>query len=205
MVELAKPYVGELRERVTRIARDNKLLLTIGMPEKNGTAIYNSMIAVGPNGDLLARYRKTHLWAAESKWAQPGDEFASFRTEQAHFGLMLCYDTRFPEVARALALQGAEVLLVASAWRSSHAHEWRLCAQARAIDNGVYLAGCDAILEADHFECAGASIIAGPDGSVLARSHLKKEENDYSRDRFDGFEKRRDDLPLLQHRRPELY
>ncbi len=205
MAEFAQPFAGELQARVAQIARTHNMLFTFGMPEREGDAIFNTMIAVGANGDLLARYRKMHLWAAESKWAQAGDAYVTFKTELAHFGMWLCYDTRFPEAARVHALRGVEVALVASAWRSSHVEEWRLCARARAIDNGIFVAGSDAVLEAEHFNCAGGSIIAGPNGDVLALSDKGQEGMILAEIDIAALHERRKDLPLLQHRRPELY
>ncbi|MDZ7268499.1 MAG: carbon-nitrogen hydrolase family protein [candidate division KSB1 bacterium] len=205
MTGLAMPFAGALADRLAELARVNKLLLAFGMPERDGAAIYNSLIAIAPDGRELARYRKTHLWAAETRWAKAGDCFVSFQTEQAHFGLMLCYDTRFPEVSRALALRGVTILLVASAWRSSHVEEWRFCARARALDNGVFLAGSDAILDADHFKCAGGSLIAGPAGEILAQARYHEESMIVAEIDTAALAARRRDLPLLEQRRPELY
>ncbi len=205
MAELAQPFSGELAERMAAIAQKSRITFAFGLPEKEGSRNYNTLIVIGANGEMLARYRKMHLWAAESKWAQPGNEYITFQTELAHFGLWLCYDTRFPEVGRVHALAGVEVALVASAWRSSHVEEWRLCARARAIDNGIFLAGCDALLDADHFQCAGGSIIAGPQGSVLAAAEKNQEGMIVAEIDTALIHSRRVDLPLLQHRRPELY
>lgn len=205
MAELARPFAGELRERVAMMAQSHNMLFTFGMPEREGEAIFNTMIAIDAKGEMLARYRKMHLWAAESKWARAGDTYVTFKTELAHFGIWLCYDTRFPEVARVHALRGVEVALVASAWRSSHVEEWRLCARARALDNGIFVAGSDAVLGADHFNCAGGSIIAGPNGSVLALAEKETEGMIIAEVDIAALHERRKDLPLLQHRRPELY
>lgn len=205
MIELAQPFDGELRERIAQLAIDCRLLVAFGMPERDGGNCYNTIIAVGTDGTVLGHYRKTHLWAAEEKWATPGDALVAFDFQHVRFGMMLCYDTRFPEVARSLALQGCQVLLVSSAWRSSHAHEWRFCVRARALDNGVFVAGSDALLEAEHFRCAGASIIAGPDGSVVTESDLQTDSMITAELDFDWLNQRRDDLPLLRQRRPALY
>jgi len=205
MAELAQPFAGALSNRIAAIAQDNHMLIAFGMPEREGDRIYNTMIAVGPEGHLLARYRKTHLWAAESRWATPGTEFVTFQTNLARFGLMLCYDARFPEVTRSLALQDVEVVLVGSAWRSSHVQEWRLCIRARAIDNGIFVAGSDTLLETEHFQCAGGSLIVGPDGGELALAELGKEGMIKAEIDTEILSARRRDLPLLQERRPELY
>ena len=205
MAELAQPFSGSLQERIAALAQKNKITLVFGMPEKDGEARYNALIAIGAQGETLAHYRKMHLWAAESKWAQPGSAYAAFKTDAAHFGLWLCYDTRFPEVARVHALQGVEVALVASAWRSSHVEEWRLCARARAIEYGIFVAGSDALLQAEHFQCAGGSIIAGPDGGVLALAEKEQEGMIVAEVDISVLKTRRADLPLLQQRRPELY
>jgi predicted amidohydrolase len=205
MAELAQPFTGGLKERLAEIAQKNRITFAFGMPEKEGPVNYNTMMALGARGETLGRYRKMHLWAAESKWAQPGNEFVSFKTELAHFGMWLCYDTRFPEVARVHALQGVEVALVASAWRATHVEEWRLCARARALDNGIFVAGSDAVLDADHFKCAGGSIITGPQGDVLALAKKNQEGMIVAEIDTGMLAARREDLPLLQHRRPELY
>lgn len=205
MTRLALPFAGLLRARVAEIARAHEILLVFGMPEREDENVYNSLIALDSKGNELGRYRKTHLWAAESKWATPGNQFVTFKTEYAHFGLMLCYDTRFPEVSRTLALQGVDVALVASAWRSTHVEEWRFCARARALDNGIFLAGSDAILEAEHFTCAGGSLIAGPDGRVMASANYEEEGMITAEIDTERITERRQDLPLLQQRRPELY
>ncbi len=205
MAKWAMPFAEELRERVAAIAVQNRLLLAFGMPEREGNQLYNSLVAVGPEGNELACYRKTHLWAAESRWATPGDRFISFQTPLAHFGLMLCYDTRFPEVSRVLALRGVQVALVASAWRASHVEEWRFCARARAMDNGIFVAGSDAILDADHFSCAGGSLIVGPSGEILALAPYREESMIITTIDTAAITRRRQDLPLLQQRRPELY
>lgn len=205
MVDLAQPFEGALRARISEIARAYEIFFVFGMPEREGENIYNALIALDAEGNELGRYRKTHLWAAESKWAMPGDQFISFETKYAHFGLMLCYDTRFPEVSRTLALRGVEVALVASAWRSTHVEEWRLCARARALDNGIFLAGSDAILAAEHFTCAGGSLIAGPDGQTMALANYGEEGMITAEIDTERIAERRRDLPLLQQRRPELY
>jgi len=205
MAELAQPFSGKVQESIAEMAQQNRVLLAFGMPEKEGEYCYNTLIAVTAQGETQARYRKMHLWAAESKWAQPGHEYATWKNELAHFGLWLCYDTRFPEVARVHALQGVEVALVASAWRASHVEEWRQCARGRALDNGIFVAGCDALLDAGHFQCAGGSIIAGPEGGVLASAELNQEGMIIAEIDTDAIAARRADLPLLYHRRPELY
>ncbi len=205
MRQAALPFAGALAERVAEIATANRVLLAFGMPERDGNEVYNSLIAVGPQGHEVARYRKTHLWAAESKWARPGNRLVTCQTELAHFGFMLCYDTRFPEVSRVLALRGAEVLLVASAWRASHVEEWRLCARARALDNGIFVAGCDAILDADHFKCAGGSLIVGPAGEIMVQANYSEENLIIADIDTAAIAARRQDLPLLEQRRPGLY
>ena len=205
MIKLALSFAGPLRERIIAIAKKNNILLVFGMPEKDGDQIFNSMIAVSPIGDVLGCYHKTHLWPTEYKWASPGDRFVTFETELAHFGMLLCYDTRFPEAARSLALQGVEVILIGSAWRATHAHEWRFCVQARALDNGVYIAGSDTLLDAKHHKCLGSSLIVGPSGQILTQADFGKECLIVAEIDPALLHAQRHDLPLLQHRRPELY
>ncbi|MDQ0617304.1 nitrilase-related carbon-nitrogen hydrolase [Arthrobacter globiformis] len=133
---------------------------------------YNTLVAFGPDGSRLAVYRKIHLFDAqgfgESRFIKPGlsTEPVVFEAGGARFGLMTCYDLRFPELARSLADAGAQVLLVCSSWvpGTHKTEQWLALNAARAIDNSVYVAG---VCQAPPVS-VGRSLLVDPMGYVEA-------------------------------------
>jgi predicted amidohydrolase len=163
------PFVGEL----TRIARGHDVVVVAGLLERAGDErrVRNTVVAVGADGSL-AHYRKLHLYDAfgqrESDWIEPGelDEPRTFEFGGLRFGLMTCYDLRFPEVGRLLVDAGADVFLVPAEWVRGplKEHHWRTLLHARAIENTVFVAA------ADHPPPlgVGSSLIVDPQGVELA-------------------------------------
>ena len=145
-------------------------VFTINIPGNDGKVI-NALIAV-KNGEIIARYDKLHLYDAfsvqESLTVQEGDRIAPLlEIEGFKFGLMTCYDLRFPELARSLALQGADAFLLPSAWVKGpqKEHHWKVLATARALENTCYMLAVS--------ECGviniGNSLIVDPLGVVIGQ------------------------------------
>jgi predicted amidohydrolase len=142
--------------------------------ERRGT-VYNSAALFGPTGDLLGVYRKTHLFPTERRsagratgWSTPGREPVVVETPLAAIGLTICYDGDFPELYRCEAIRGAEVIVRPSALLRSF-EIWDLTNRARAYDNHVYIAGCNAIgPDAGGNYYFGHSMIVSPIAQVLA-------------------------------------
>ena len=120
------------------------------------------------------------------------------------YGGWICYDTRFPEVGRAAAIGGAEVGLVPTAWLGP-TEEWRLALRARALDNGIFVAGADIISKDPGLRCRGASMIAGPHGEILAQAQEDNEGIIWADLSQETLTKQRERLPLLKHRRTDLF
>ncbi len=157
--------------RLAGLARDHGLHVVAGLAERAGRAVYNSAVAVGPRG-VLGTYRKVHLFDAEKRWFEPGRApWPIYRMGAARVGVLICFDWRFPEAARALALGGAEVL----AHPSNLVH--RHCPAAmrtRALENRVFCATANRV-GADRrprttIRFTGTSQIVDPYGRVLARA-----------------------------------
>jgi predicted amidohydrolase len=164
------PFVGEL----TALAAEYGIAIVCGLNEATdeGDRIHNTLLAVDGSGDVVATYRKLHLYDAfgytESSLVQPGEiePPQTFTVGGLRFGLQTCYDLRFPEVTRRLVDAEADVVLVPAEWVPGPLKEdhWTTLVRARAIENTVYLAAAD--------QCgrngAGNSMIVDPMGVVLA-------------------------------------
>lgn len=167
--DLDGPFVAQLRE----MAAAHHVVIAAGVVERgsDGRRVRNTAVAVGADG-LLARYRKMHLYDAfgqrESDWVEPGEIEAPqvFEVDGMRFGLMTCYDLRFPEVARTLADAGADVVLVPAEWvrGALKEHHWRTLLHARAIENTLFVAA------ADHPPPLGVgnSMVVDPQGVEIA-------------------------------------
>lgn len=176
-----EPVDGPLFQRVGRAAK--QLGLYIAFPayergESEGT-VYNSVGLFGPDGDLLGLYRKTHLFPTErlagGGWSTAGTEPVVVHTPLASFGLSICYDGDFPELFRCEAILGAEVVLRPSALLRSFAI-WELTNQARAYDNHVYIAACNAVgTDAGGNHYFGHSMIVSPIAQTLALARGSEE------------------------------
>jgi predicted amidohydrolase len=134
--------------------------------------VYNSAMLAGPSGEILGVYRKTHPFCTELRsrggWVTPGDNVCVVTTELGRIGLMVCFDGDFPELARIMALQGAEVLARPSALLRS-ADIWELTNRARAYDNHVYVVGANAVgIDPGGVLFFGNSMIVTPTAEVLA-------------------------------------
>jgi predicted amidohydrolase len=171
---VAEPLDGPVCRELAATALRHGITLVAGVveaSEEEGRA-YNTLVAFGPSGTRLAAYRKIHLFDAqgfgESTFIKPGPSTdpVVFEAGGARFGLMTCYDLRFPELARSLADAGAQVLLVCSSWvpGTHKTEQWLALNAARAIENSVYVAG---VCQAPPVS-VGRSILVDPMGYVEA-------------------------------------
>jgi len=180
----AEPTSGPTAELMGRLARELGIYLLAGsfleeIPEVKKS--YNTSLFFGPDGSLLARYRKIHLFdvaiergvtALESETREHGDEVVAADTEFARMGLTICYDLRFPELYRALVNKGAQVIFVPAAFTAftGEAH-WEPLLRARAIENQIYIIAPDQIgHNPKSFATYGNSMIVDPWGRILARA-----------------------------------
>ena len=147
LAAVAEPLDGPFVSALAFLAREHGTAIVAGMFEATDGLPYNTLVALDANGDLIAAYRKVHLYDSfgyrESDRLTPGPlEVATVDVADARIGVMTCYDLRFPEIARLLVDAGATVLAVPAAWvrgplKESH---WDTLLRARAIENTVYVA-----------------------------------------------------------------
>jgi omega-amidase len=196
--------------KLQQIAQAHSIALISGIAEREGARIYNTQIVIDASGKLVARYRKAHLFTAarigEDKCFTPGDEFTSFSMGGFRFGLSICYDLRFPEVYRTLAVRDAvNVFAISSAWPFPRAEHFRTLAVARAIENQSYVVSSNRVGMDDGIPFCGMSAIIDPYGVVIASGSADREElvsAELSEEVLQSVRKR---MTIFDHRRPELY
>ncbi len=179
-----------------------------------GGKAFNASVLIGPDGEDLARYRKIHLFDVdaggvsyrESEHEQPGEELVTAPVGELIAGLTVCYDLRFPELFRILALRGAQLLTVPSAFTLATGRDhWEVLLRARAIENQAFVLAPNQVGTAPpHFESYGRSAIVDPWGTVLATA---PDEECFVLAELDlGAQERvRESLPSLANRRPRAY
>ncbi len=207
--DLAKPWAEGAVPALRGMAQEFSLAIVAGVSERAGDRIYNSQVFIDSTGEIVASYRKTHLFVLppndESTCYTPGDKFMSVPVDGFHFGLSICYDLRFPEVCRTLALSHrANVMLVSSAWPLPRAAHLRALAVARAIENQSYLvlanrAGVDAGVT-----CCGMSAIIDPSGVMIASASDDREEMITGEISEEVVRSVRERMAVFAHRRPEI-
>ncbi|MGN6162355.1 MAG: carbon-nitrogen family hydrolase [Marmoricola sp.] len=134
-------------------------------------ALFNTSLLIDRGGQLLASYRKVHLFGAhEARELSAGDELAVPAIDGTTMGLATCYDLRFPELFRSMVDAGATVALLASGWPDARVEHWRLLTAARAVEDQMYVVGCNAVGTHSGTVLAGASRVIDPWGTVVAES-----------------------------------
>lgn len=179
VLQLAEPVPdGPTTRRLMEVARRRRMHIVAGLPEKEGTRAYNSAVVVGPAG-LIGCYRKTHLFFEETLWFTPGNSgFQVWDIGQAKIGVMICFDWYYPEAARSLALQGADILCHPSNLVLPNCPD---SMPVRCLENRVFAVTCNRIgREArggkDPLTYIGSSEIVTPRGAILHRASQDHED-----------------------------
>ncbi|MDA0562767.1 carbon-nitrogen hydrolase family protein [Streptomonospora sp. S1-112] len=173
-VAAAEPLDGAFAAGLARLAAASRAVVVAGVVESvpGGERFRNTLVAVAPDGEVVALYRKLHLYDAfgvtESDVVEPGEieEPRTFTVDGLTFGLQTCFDLRFPEVTRRIADAGAQVLLLAAQWVPGPLKEdhWTTLVRARAIENTMYVAAAGQNAPTG----SGNSVIVDPMGVRLA-------------------------------------
>jgi len=214
----AEPLDGAAMEWARAIARELRVDLVAGsilerVPGQEKLA--NTSVHVDPRGEIRATYRKLHMFDVEvggrsyreSELEEPGDEIVMSRTDGGvELGLSICYDLRFPELYRILAVQGARVVTVPAAFTLTTTREhWEVLLRARAIENQTFVIAANQVGEHSAGQHSGGrSMIVDPWGVVLAQApdspgHIVAELD------LAGQQEIRARLPSLANRRPQAY
>lgn len=174
--------------------------------EKKSDGVYNTIYAFDRKGSIINDYSKLHLFRLmdEEKYLQAGDKLGHLEIDGVQAAMMICYDIRFPELARSLALQGAKVLFVPAQWPNPRLHHWRTLLMARAIENQMYVIACNRMGTSGESEFFGHSIVIDPWGEIVAEAQ-DEDTILYGEVDLSVVEKVRATIPIFEDRRPQFY
>jgi predicted amidohydrolase len=213
--ELAQRVPGPTINLLAQRANEYGIYIAFGMvtKERVESVLYNSAVLVGPDGDLVEVYNKIHLRGEERMAFREGFKLPVAETEVGNIGLMVGYDLAFPEVARSLALDGAEILVVLANWEAASIDEWKTYVRARAYENAVYVAAANRVGEDVTLNFGGESMVVGPRGQIFAS--LANETDPDTGAPLEGFavaridldevRKFREEYQFIQNRQPAVY
>jgi predicted amidohydrolase len=171
----AEGIPGDSSKLICALSKEYDVYCVVGLAEKRGGAYFNAALLTSPEGKIRGIYRKTHLWTNERQVYTKGTEYPVFDTDVGRVGMWICYDTRFPEVARSLSMKGASIAFVPTAWLRDDVEHWRLAMRSRALDNFLYVCGSDQIAQSSFHQACGASLICDPNGQIISEATEMKE------------------------------
>lgn len=179
-----------------------------------GEKAYNTSVIIDPEGEIIARYRKLHTFDVtlpdgtvcdESARVHPGDEIVTVDTALGRLGMSICYDIRFPELYRIMALDGAQVIFTpASFTMPTGKDHWEPILRTRAIENGCYIVSPGQIGKKVHFTAYGNSMVVDPWGTVVSRARDTVGVI-YAEIDLDYEDAIRAKIPSLANRRADVY
>lgn len=196
-------------------AKNGIYLIGGSISELDEDNVYNTSFCFDPSGNIIGKHRKAHLFDVdvkggirfmESDTLSPGNQVTVIDTQFCKVGVAICYDVRFPEMSRTMALEGAKLIILPAAFNltTGPAH-WDLLMRARALDNQVYFAAVSPARDMQGiYQAYGSSCIVTPWGEFLAKAD-EKETILYGDIDLEYEDSIREQLPLLKHRRKELY
>lgn len=213
----AESYPGPSTDFLSAAARENGVAVIGGsIIEKDSDGkLYNSCFVFDERGELLGRHRKIHLFDVdmpgkitfkESDTLSPGNNITIVKYRNISIGLLICYDIRFPELSRAMALEGADLLVVPAAFNHvSGPLFWELMMRSRAVDQQVYIAAAASAPNwGAHYHAWGHSLVVDPWGKIIAMADQTQQVIFAELD-FSVNEIARREVPLLKSRRSDLY
>ena len=198
----------ETRTRLGALARELNVNLVAGsVSNRRGGALTNTAFVFDRSGACIAEYDKVHLFAPMGERAlyRAGDRAVTFALDGHRCGILLCYDLRFPELARTLALAGAEVLFVPAQWPAARIAHYELLLAARAVEDQAFVVGCNSCGTMEGVAFGGSSRILDPLGEPLAAAGGGEEELVCAEPDFSLLTKVRSAIDVYHARRGEVY
>lgn len=206
--ELSDTYGSETYQLFSSLATKLDITIVCGFAEKGNYLgeIFNSVGVWNPGcHDISGIFRKVHTFGIEKQWFSAGNSYPVFDTPIGKIGIMVCYDMGFPEVARILTLQGAELLLAPSAWCIQDKDMWDINTACRALENGSHLLATNRWGHEGDLYLFGGSKLVGPRGQVLSEASCDGEALLISEVNFLIQAHTRLNIPYLRDRKPMSY
>lgn len=207
LAELADRDCTLVKSRIGTLAKRYHVNIVAGSAVNlRGSSVCNTACVFDREGNCIAQYDKTHLFSpmGEDSFFQAGERLCAFTLDGIPCGLIICYDLRFPELSRALALNGMQLLFAVSQWPDVRiSHLTALCA-ARAIENQCYVVNCNGCGTAGQTRYGGTSTVWDPLGNALARAGSGEEILTADCD-LSAVAAIRSAIPVFTDRRPDLY
>ncbi len=213
--ELAQRVPGMVVNILSQRASDFGVYIAFGMvmKERVESVLYNSAILLGPDGDLVEVYNKLHLRGEERMVFREGFKLPISETEVGNIGVMLGHDLAYPEVARCMSLEGAEIILTLANWEASEMGAWGTYLRARALENGIFMVGTNRVGTDATLHYGGETQIIGPRGQVMATliDHTHPDTGEpqdgyiISKLNLDEVREVREEQLMIQNRHPTMY
>lgn len=207
---------GDTCRALAAAAKENEVYVVGGThPEREGCRYYNTCTVYNPSGDMIAKYRKVHLYDIdipngvtfkESNVLSPGNSLATFETEFCKIGLGICFDLRFEEMARIYSKQNCDVILYPGAFNlTTGPLHWDVLLRSRAIDNQLFVAGVATAADKKAKNCSyGHSIVLSPWGKTITKAEYE-EAMLYADINLDEIKEVRQQIPATDQRRHDMY
>jgi predicted amidohydrolase len=191
--------------KLEALSLDLGLVIVGSLAEKVGESIYNSSFVVD-NGKQVGHYRKLHLFSnmGEDRFLAAGQNSCVVPTSVGRLGLAICYDLRFPELFRKMALEGAEIICLPAEWPKPRQEHWRTLLRARAIENQLFVAAANCCGIQGKLDFFGMSLLISSLGEVLAEGGEENTELVATLSREEMI-KYRTNIPCFKDRRPDIY
>ena len=213
--ELAEPVPGPLTNRMQKKAKEHRIVLIVPMYEREMAGVYyNTAVVFDADGRMLGKYRKNHIPQVKGFWEKfyfkPGNlGYSVFDTAYAKVGVYICYDRHFPEGARILGLNGAEIVFNPSATiKGLSSYLWELEQPAHAVANGYFIAAINRVGIEEPWKTGkfyGSSYICNPRGKIIAKGSEDKDEIVIGDVDLDMIKEVRNLWQFYRDRRPETY
>ncbi len=193
-------------ETLSNLSLKHKMAIAGSLPELEDGKIFNTMVFIDVDGKLKGRYRKLHLFrlTGEHLYYTAGNEIITVDSVLGRIGLMTCYDLRFPELARALFLKGAKLIVISAQWPEPRKEHWEALIRARAIENQLFMVCSNRTGKEAGLVFPGMSMIVDPMGKILANAG----GNDscvFAEIDLGAVQNMRTLIPCATDRRPEIY
>lgn len=195
----------EVLERLCDLSRAHNLVIVGSLAEPHGEHVCNSAWVID-GGEIAGQYRKLHLFSpmGEDRFLDAGDKTLVVDTSAGRLGVAICYDLRFPELFRRMALDGAEIVCLPAEWPKPRQEHWRTLLRARAIENQLFVAASNCCGVQGKLDFFGMSLLVAPRGEILAEAGETDELIVADFD-FTDMDDYRRAIPCWHDRRAEVY